>query len=545
MTLDIRLRITAAALLLAIAPSAASAKIVPACLFTDNAVLQQKQADPVWGTADPNEPITVSIAGQSVKTTAGGDGKWTVQIGPLNAGGPYTLTIAGTPDDTLTLKNVLVGEVWICGGQSNMSFPLIEAANHDEALAKCADPLLHFAKVANTVALSPQSTVQAAWSETTPETARGLTAVGYFFGRQLRKALNVPVGLINDNWGGTPAQAWMSRAALEANPDFKHHLDEEVAYPDQYNKLLERYQAAQARFVEAKTKYTADAAAATAAGAPAPTPPVAPRAPIPYDKNPYGAMHLYNGMLAPVIPYGIKGAIWYQGESNAGLAYEYKTLFPAMITDWRKNWGEGDFPFLFVQLAPFQAISSTAVDHSDWAELRESQRLTLTALPNTGMAVITDEGAIGTIHPKRKEPVGVRLSLIALAQTYGKSIEYSGPVLDSATVEGSKIRVNFTHANRMHAIQIVDALDDGALIASADKLVGFEIAGADKKYYAASALIDGSSVVVSSASVAAPVAVRYGWAKYPVANLSNGAGLPASPFTTDNWDWSTKPIVKH
>jgi len=393
-------------------------------------------------------------------------------------------------------------------------------------LDNCADPLLHFAMVKNNVGLAPLSTADAQWKEVRPDTAGWLSATGYFFGRELRKTLNVPVGIINDNWGGTPAQAWMSRGALEANPDFKHYLDEEAAYAESYPRMLDNFNAKQASYLASK-------AAGTVGTAPA-----KPDEPAKWKA---GAAHLYNGMIAPVIPYGIKGAIWYQGESNAGRAFEYRTLFPALIADWRKNWGEGEFPFLYVQLAPTYAISPKPVDGSGWAEIREAQRLTLATVPNTAMAVITDVGDQNTVHPKRKEPVGHRLALAARALVYMENTECTGPVLRGASVDGSKIRVSFTHAQGLHAIEVHDVADNGPMLAGADKLAGFEIAGADRKYHAADAAIDGTSVVVSSPDVPTPVAVRYAWANYPVANLSNGAGLPASPFKTDDWPWSTQP----
>ncbi|MDR3708110.1 MAG: sialate O-acetylesterase [Capsulimonadaceae bacterium] len=545
-------RILCVAVLLAtFGVQSAYAAITPGPLFTDNAVLQQELPIPVWGTADANEPITVSMNGQTVTTTADAAGAWSVNLTPMPAGGPYTLTITGTPADTITLKNILVGEVWICSGQSNMQYPLSGFKVAPEltiyakvAIPTSADPMLHFAIVSNTIGITPRRTVGGAWQEAKPETVGNLTAVGYFFGRDLRKALGVPVGLIHVNWGGTSAEAWTSKEALQAVPELRHLVDEEAAYPDQYPKLLADYNTKLDAYNTAKAKYQADADAAKAAGTPftakAPTPP---RRPPTYEHWPNGAAHLFNGMIAPLIPYGIRGAIWYQGENNGGRGYEYKTLFPTMIADWRARWGEGDFPFYFVQLAPFMGINKAPVapGANTWADLREAQRLTLTALPNTGMAVITDLGASSDVHPRRKEPVGDRLALIARAQVYGENVEYSGPVLDSVKITDSKVEIQFTHAAGLKSIDVHDADDDGPVVATADKLVGFEVAGSDGNYFAADATIDGNSVVVSSASVSAPVAVRYGWANYPVANLANAAGLPASPFKFDNFPWASGP----
>ncbi|HEY3330018.1 MAG TPA: sialate O-acetylesterase [Capsulimonadaceae bacterium] len=537
-----------AAVLSMTACAAAGAAVKPASIFTDNAVLQQKQPVPVWGTADPNEPIEVIINGQSVKTVADATGAWSVKLKAIPAGGPYTLTINGTPSDTVTLNNILVGEVWICGGQSNMEYPMkgwVQPAFTKDAIPTSADPQLRYLSVAYTVGITPKSAVGGVWQVATVDTVPNLSAVGYFFARELRKSLGVPVGLINDNWGGTPAEAWTSREALETVPSLKRYLDEEASYPARFTKMMDDYNAKLEKYNADKAKFDADVATAKANATPVPTnAPQSPRKPATYETWPNGASHLYNGKLAPVIPYGIRGAIWYQGESNGGSGFEYKTLFPTMIADWRARFGQGNFPFLFVQLAPHMGMNTTPLPKTagSWAELREAQRLTLQASPNTGMAVITDIGDVKDVHPRRKEQVGVRLALIAKATVYGdKKIEYSGPVLDKIKTEGSKVRVSFTHADGLKSIDVHDATDDGPQVAFANKLVGFEVAGDDGVYAAADAVIDGKTVVLSSPNVTAPVSVRYGWANYPIANLSNGAGLPASPFKTDNWPWGSEP----
>lgn len=531
----------------AITASTANAKITPGPLFTDNAVFQQKQAIPVWGNADPNEPITVSMNGESATTSADANGAWSVKLKAIPAGGPYTLTITGTPGDTLTLKNVLVGEVWLCGGQSNMQYCIGEAFGHDSSLKdSLADPMLHFVMIPHVVALTPQTTVEGGWQEASDHMNDNLTAVGFYFARELRKTLGVPVGLINDNWAGQSAQSFTSRDALQAAPELRHHLDREAAYATtEYPKALDDYKARVDKYNVEMAKFDADTAAAKAAGSPLPTnPPKTPWKPISPDQWLGGATRLYNGMIAPIIPYGIRGVIWYQGETNAMSTggWDYKTLLPIMIKDWRTRWGQGDFPFLLVQLAPYKDITSTPQQKSGWAELREAQRLTAASLPNVGMAVITNLGDQKNIHPTRKKPVGERLALIARAQVYGeKNLEYTGPVFESIQVEGGKIRVKFTHADGLKAIDVHDVSDDGPIVASAGKLVGFEVAGSDGQYFTADAVIVGTSVVVSNAGVTAPVSVRYGWAEYPVCNLSNGAGLPASPFKTDDLPWSTTP----
>lgn len=343
-----------------------------------------------------------------------------------------------------------------------------------------------------------------------PETVPGFSAVGYFFGRELHKELNVPIGLIHTSWGGTPAESWTRRGALESVPDCM--------------PILERFDEAMAKYPEAKKKYDEsmiawkeDVKKAKAEGKNPPRRPGAPFGP----GNPHSPAGLYNAMIAPLIPYSIGGAIWYQGESNAGRAYQYRKLFPAMITNWRKDWGQGDFPFLFVQLANFMAVDPEPVD-SAWAELREAQLMTL-ALPNAGMAVIIDIGEARDIHPKNKQDVGKRLALWALGKSYGKKQVYSGPIYKSKRTEGNKITLEFEHVG------------GGLAAGGGEPLKGFAVAGADRKFVWADAKIDGNTVIISSDEVSEPAAVRYGWANNPVCNLYNKEGLPASPFRTDDW----------
>jgi sialate O-acetylesterase len=334
--------------------------------------------------------------------------------------------------------------------------------------------------------------------------------VAYFFGRELHKNLGVPIGLIHTSWGGTPAEAWTRRGVLKADPDFKPILqryDEAVAkYPQakqEHERKLEEWKQA---VEKAKTE-----------GTRAPGRPGEPLGP----GHPHSPSGLYNAMISPLLPYGIAGAIWYQGESNAGRAYQYRKLLPAMIKNWRDDWGLGDFSFIFVQLANFMAVKPEPGD-SSWAELREAQSMTL-ALPNTGMAVIIDIGEANDIHPKNKQDVGKRLALWALANTYKQALEYSGPVYKSSKTEGNRIILTF------------DDVGGGLMAAPEPPLKGFAIAGADHKFVWADAAIEGNTVVVSSDTVSEPVAVRYAWADNPVCNLYNKEGLPASPFRTDDW----------
>ena len=493
---------------------AARADVKPQALISDGMVLQRDMEVPIWGTADDGEQVTVSFQGQEATTTAK-DGKWLVRLQPLKAGGPAEMTITGK--NKLPIKDVLVGEVWICSGQSNMEMSLKGTANAQKDIAKSRNPNLHLFTVPKLGLEKPGEDVKGKWSECGPDTVGGFSAVAYFFGRDLQKALEVPVGLIHTSWGGTPAEAWTSRPALEANPDLKYYFEQEDKAAKNYPAALEKYKADLAKYKEEAKKAKAEGK----------TPRQAPRPPNQPLIGSHSPSALYNGMIAPLIPYAVRGAIWYQGESNAGKAYEYRTLFPTMIQSWRTAWKEGDFPFLFVQLAPFMKIQPEPGE-SNWAELREAQLLTSLKMPNTAEAVITDVGEENDIHPKRKEPVGARLARAALALAYGRKIEYSGPVYDSMKVEGNRAVLSFTHV-------------DGGLEARGGALEGFTVAGEDRKFVKADARIEGDKVVVSSPQVQPPVAVRYGWANFPVVNLWNKEGLPASPFRTDDFPGVTQP----
>jgi sialate O-acetylesterase len=323
------------------------------------------------------------------------------------------------------------------------------------------------------------------------------------------------VGLIHSSWGGTPAEAWTSRSTLENSPALRRILAAHDQAMDQYVPALTAYRDALGRYIEAVQQ-------ARQFGKELPKPPAFPNSP----ENQNSPSVLYNAMIVPLQPYAIRGAIWYQGESNAGRAVEYQTLFPAMIRNWRADWGEGDFPFFFVQLAPFMKIAGEPQE-SAWAELREAQRLTTLSVPRTAMAVITDVGEENDIHPRKKEPVGSRLALAARAMAYGERIEYSGPVYHGMQVDGDRIILEFRHVG-------------GGLAARGGELTGFTIAGDDRKFVNAQAAIQGDRIIVSSPQVPHPVAVRYGWANYPVVNLTNEAGLPASPFRTDDFPLTTE-----
>jgi sialate O-acetylesterase len=441
----------------------------------------------VWGLAAADEDVTVKLEGGGegveAKAKADKDGKWVAKLPARKAGTGYTLTIGA-----VTFKNVAVGEVWIGSGQSNMEWPVNASYNPTDVRNAAKNPNLRLftvAKRTSTVPLNDQNDLGhfSKWAECSPENVGGFSAVAYHFGDNLQKSLKVPVGMIHTSWGGTPAEAWTSIEALEADPMLKYYAQNATA--------------------AAKGKQ-----------------PVGPNVPA----------SLYNAMIHPLLPFAIKGAIWYQGESNAGKAYEYRTLFQAMIKDWRAKWGH-DLPFYCVQLAPWHANDADGVS---WAELREAQLLATQKLKNVGMAVITDVGDLFDIHPRDKTTVGNRLALAARGQTYGQKIVHSGPVYREMKVEDGAVVLSFDHLG-------------GGLVQRYGTLNGFTICGEDKEFLPAKAVIKGDTIVVSSAKVAKPVAVRFGWSNYPVVNLYNksldgkGPGLPATPFRTDDFPLTTMP----
>ena len=533
-------------------PLAAHAELKAPSIFGDNMVIQRNAMVPVWGTASPGDEIYVTFEQktkdgkreESKSVIAGKDGKWMVKVGPYPAGGePGILTIKGpeTKDaakgerSTLTFKNILVGEVWVCSGQSNMQWEMYRSTLDPETNIKGANfpeiRLFHVPRqslptaqgdivAAPRKAVPPFVNIDAKWVECTPDHIRDFSAVAYFFGRKLYEQYKVPVGLINTSYGGTPAEAWTSREALLAKEELKY-------YVENLDKSAAAYDPAKAKaaYEDALTKWKAAAEQAKKDNKPIPKQPTLAGKPGTTANSPSG---LYNAMIAPLVPYAIKGAIWYQGESNAGRAYEYRTLFPTMIEDWRARWKQGDFPFLFVQLAPFWSGDSEGVTY---AELRDSQLHTAKTLKNTGIAVITDYGDEKDIHPKQKQPVSERLALAAQALAYGDKVVYSGPVYKSKKVDGNKLFLSFDHLG-------------GGLVAKDSKLVGFMIAGDDGKFVDADAIIEGDTVVVTSPMVAKPSDARYGWKNFMTVNLFNKEGLPASPFRTDDTPYTTMPKKK-
>jgi sialate O-acetylesterase len=627
--------------LLGCTPLFATVKV--ARIFSDNMVLQRDMNSPVWGTANPGEQVTVTIDGFSTATKAGPDGTWKVYLPVFKAGGPYTLTVKG--ENEITFSDVLFGDVWVASGQSNMEWRLENANNGAQEVNDANYPQIRLFYVKKRVGKDPKGDLDdGQWEKCMPETAKGFSAIAYFFGRELHKDLSVPIGLINCNWGGTVAEAWTSSEILKSLPDFegqvvnleggpnweedleanaqrgnekqkiiaesKNGIEEGVAeinystndWPTVITpnweenlegvvwlrKLIEipnEFKGKELKFDLGRidnvaTVYFNEVELGTIY-APKFSGFVVPAKLVKSGKNvitvralhrwgklnfqgpeermklyaPNGAVledlsgpwkyktglepafpevigyqnypaSLYNGMLYPIIPFGIKGAIWYQGESNAGRAYQYRSLFQSMIEDWRIQWGQGYFPFLFVQLANYMDIPEQPKD-DDWAELREAQAMAL-RLPNTGMAVTMDIGEQFDIHPRNKQEVGHRLALAAKKVAYDQDVISSGPLYRSMEINGDEIEIAFDYVGK-------------GLMTQGDKLKGFQIAGKDKKFYWADAQIVGGEVFVSSDKVKEPVAVRYGWAINMDCNLYNKNGLPASPFRTDDWKGITQP----
>lgn len=479
------------------------AAVRTAPLFSDNMVLQQGQPVPVWGWADDGETVTVQFRGQTVRTTTQ-NLKWRVDLRPLKASGPDTFTISSA-SGTIQFTNVLVGDVWVCSGQSNMEWSMRASHEPQADIAAATNTQIRVFKVGKNRMDSPTTLINSAWEVCSPKSIEGFSAVGYYFGRDLQQARKVPVGLIGTYWGGTPAEAWMSREALEINPRYrKEILDPFPAARENWRRAHEAFEKEKAEAARTGTTFTKN-------------PPW----------QPWGGYELYNGMIAPLLPYAIRGAIWYQGESNAGRAEQYRTLFPDMIRCWRRDWGQPDLPFFCVQLAPFKEVKPEPAE-SDWAELREAQWLATQVLPNVGMAVITDVGDPKDIHPRQKQPVGERLALAARGIAYGEKIQYSGPIYRRMEIQGDRAVLHFDHVGKGLEAR------DGAL-------KGFAICGPDRKFVWANADIVRNTVVVSSPQVSQPIAVRYGWADCPVVNLWNKDGLPASPFRTDDFPLTTAP----
>lgn len=537
-------------------------------ILSDNMLLQANRPVRIWGMADAGEKVTVSFGQQSVSAAANDAGNWQVMLKPLTPGETGKLVVAGK--NTIAINNVLAGSVWICSGQSNMEFGMKTAHNAASEIPKANYPKIRLFLVSKTTAVRPQADVVGKWVECTPQSLvvggkDGFSAVAYFFGRDLHVATDVPVGLIETSWGGTPAQAWTSLPGLQDTPELKHYVDTPLF--GNAAQAMEETKAEQAKAIAAWEKkrqrweeevgvpyqaalkaWAEEARVAKEQGKTAPPQPLpsreAPRKPLAGEVEPHVPTSLYNAMIAPLTPFTIEGVIWYQGENNAPAAVEYRTLFPRMIRDWREKWGQGDFPFLFVQLANFMEQRSEPSDHA-WAWLREAQAMTL-KLPNTGMAVAIDIGDAVSIHPTNKMDVGHRLALHALKMVFARDLVASGPLYDSMKIEGDRIRVRFKDSGSPLTIGVAPSTQPGAPAEKpAGELKGFAIAGEDHKWVWANARIDGDTVVVWNDALTRPVAVRYAWANNPACNLYNRAGLPASPFRTDDFAMvASKPKAK-
>jgi sialate O-acetylesterase len=490
----------------------ASADVTLASLFTDHMVLQRDMPLPVWGTADAGEQVFVVVDGHVEETTADDSGAWRLDLPPMGAGGPHTLVAEAS--NRIELTDVLVGDVWVGSGQSNMQWTVSNSDDAEAEIAAANYPNIRLLSVPRTVAGTPQDAVDATWVACSPASIPSFSAVAYYFGRHLHRELDVPIGLIHASWGGTRIEAWMSAEAM-SDPAYAHVLADYEKREAKYADDLATHEENQAAWMAAR--------ALPAEEQPIPAP-AAGWPPGKVDTWPQRPSGLYNAMIAPLMPFAIRGAIWYQGESNVASAYRYGKMFPAMIRDWRDKWGQGDFPFLFVQLANFTWPTLTPQDHA-WAELREAQLMTLSE-PATAMAVAIDIGNPTDIHPKNKQEVGRRLALGALAKGYGQNIVYSGPLYESARRGDGSLFLTFTHADGLAY--------NGREHADLEDSSGFAVAGDDGVYRWADAEVVAAELRVWSGHVDEPVSVRYGWSANPPSTLYNGAGLPASPFRTDD-----------
>jgi sialate O-acetylesterase len=485
------------------------AAVTPAALFQDHAVLQAGKPVRVWGHDAAGQKISVAFAGQQVSAETGPEGTWSVLLAPLTASAEGRgLTIAGS--STVELHDIVVGEVWLCSGQSNMEFPLNQAASADAEIAAANLPLIRQFLVRRKLANAPQPDVTGAWTVSSSVTAGSFTAVGYFFARELSQRLGVPVGLINSTWGGTDIESWMSSESIRANPALGF-------VNTHWQQQLDRYAENQAQWETFEATENTKLAEANARGETYTKrwhSPVALPDGTPHPNKP---SNLYHGMIQGLTPAALAGVLWYQGENNAGRADEYRQLFPVLITGWRRAFGAPELPFYWVQLPNYRGNPTT----EDWVALREAQSAAL-ALPATAQAVTIDVGELTNIHPRNKLDVGHRLALLALRDHYGQKIAASGPRFERVEFQGAVATVHFAEVA-------------GGLKYKGEKLLGFEAAGNDRIFHPAQARIDGDTVRVQTPDVPAPVAVRYAWHNFPDASLSNPTHLPAIPFRTDAW----------
>ncbi|MFH6957051.1 sialate O-acetylesterase [Flavobacterium aquidurense] len=486
--------------------SSLSAQVKLPALVADNMVLQQNAKVNLWGWASPNEKISIRLGWDNlpIEISADANGNWKTAVDtPLGSEKSYDITINAV--NTIVLKNVLIGEVWLCSGQSNMFFPVgredktwkTGVKNYEKEVKNASFPSIRLFTVALHASQTPLEDVTGSWKICTPESIQTFSAVAYFFGRDLYQKLKVPIGLISTSWGGTKAEAWTAQSVLEEDVAFLPILQEDAKNEKLHQEKLETY------YLNLTNERIASAENAPKGQLKKPK------------KEPNKTSYvLYNAMLHPIVNYTIKGAIWYQGESNSGKAYLYRSLFPAMVKSWREEWKQGDFPFYYVQITPHKGQN---------AEIREAQLMSLKTIPNSGMVVTTDVGDANNIHPIDKQTVGYRLALIARAKNYGeKNLVYSGPIFNHMKIKKHKAQLFFDYAQ-------------SGLKKNGETLKEFEIAGEDQVFYPADAKIDGKTIVVSSSKVKEPVAVRFAWKAIPEPNLFNNENLPASPFRTDDW----------
>lgn len=513
-------RLLVAAALLSLAASALSvtarADVTLPDVLASGMVLQRDHVVPIWGVAAPGEAVTVRFAGQTKRATAGADGRWRVNLNPLKASAtPAVLTVAGR--NTLELRDVLVGEVWLVSGQSNMQWRVFESTGGEAALAAANHPAIRLFNVSREVGFKRKPPPLATWQAATPQSVRDFSAAGYYFGVELQRELKVPIGLINSSYGGSQAEAWTPIPYLLASEELRPTVERAKIWEAERPRVKAEYEEQIRQWREASDK-------AKAAGArPQPSPSV-PDALRDYR----AASSIYDGMIEPLIPYALRGAVWYQGESNEARAEQYRLLLPTMIRAWRERWGQGDFPFGIIQLPNYRSVKAEPADEA-WSHLREAQRRTALATPKTGLIVTIDIGEANDIHPKNKLDVGRRMARWALADVYGRKLTKGGPLLRQAKVEGPKIVLTFADAGA------------GLRIRDGDKLEEFAIAGADRKWHWAEAKIVGrDKVEVWSPAVPQPLAVRYAFNNNPKRpNLTNETGLPAAPFRTDDWPGPT------
>lgn len=479
-------------------------------IISDNMVLQQNQNVALWGWAAPNEQVTIkpSWTKKSITTKADASGKWLVNIKTEKAGGPYSITFQAS--NSIEIKNVLLGEVWLAGGQSNMEFFMakVEKSGSYNGEIHVAEetplanfPNIRYIDIENKVADEPQADTKGNWIACSPQTVGSFSAVAYYFAKDIYQKTGLPIGIINSTWGGTPAESWTKKEILQADTALSPILT-------RYEQTVKAYPAAFATYKTELEKWRADTAKLKPS---APTEPIGPRS----NKSPY---KLYNGMIAPILPYTLKGVIWYQGENNAPYAFQYRKLFSTMINEWRTEFNNQNMPFYFVQISPHRSQN---------AEIRDAQLYVYNHVKNTGIVITTDNGDSLNIHPRNKKIVGERLALWARHFNYGeKDLTYTAPIYKSFKIEGNKIRIYFDH------------VEDG--LKAEDNLIEFTIAGADKKFIPANAKVDGHSILVSAENVVNPTAVRFAWRNVPKPNLFSKSGLPVSPFRTDEWILETQ-----